>query len=257
MPSLDENREMWNAWNWQTSGHEWSAPWGTADDQWVSTILPRIFSLLPTSSILEIAPGSGRWTPYLLNNSERYIGIDIIESLVLHCRRVFGALRSHPIFLLGDGFRFDMVHDRSISLVFSFDSLVHAEMDCLSAYAAEIYRVLEPGGHAFVHHSNIGEYVKEGKLTVPNYGWRAQTVTAESASNAFSDAGLICLTHEKIKWVLDDYCDCFSLLQKPKNSNMSPDTKPSIFYNDQFGTEVWLSRIRSEKYTKPLSERWA
>jgi SAM-dependent methyltransferase len=254
MPSVDENRRLWTDWDWRTDGHEWSEAWGTAADQWASTILPRIFSLLPTSSILEIAPGYGRWTPYLLNNSERYIGIDITEPLVLHCQRLFGALHSRPVFLLGDGFRFDRVRDRSISLVFSFDSLVHAEMDCLSSYAREIYRVLEPGGHAFIHHSNSGEYVKNGKLTVPNPGWRAQSVTAESVHNSFSAAGLICLTHEKITWLQQDYTDCFSLVRKPRDGNTGLNTKPNIFYNDQFRNEVLLSKSRSEKYTKRLNE---
>jgi len=254
MPSVDENRRLWTDWDWRADGHEWSEAWGTAADQWASTILPRIFSLLPASSILEIAPGYGRWTPYLLNNSERYIGIDITEPLVLHCRRVFGALRSRPVFLLGDGFRFNRVQDRSISLVFSFDSLVHAEMDCLSSYAVEIHRVLEPGGHAFIHHSNLGEYVKDGTVTVPHAGFRAQSVTVEAASNAFNAAGLICLTHEKITWLSEEYIDCFSLLRKPRSDNTCGDTIPSIFYNDQFRNEVLLSKLRSEKYTIPLSE---
>jgi len=255
MPTIDENRSVWTNWDWQWGGHEWSEPWGTPDDQWASTIFPRIFSLLPTSSILEVASGCGRWTPYLLNNSDRYTGIDIIESLVLHCRRVFGALRSHPVFLLGDGFYFNGVQDRSISLVFSFDSLVHAELDCLTSYAGEIYRVLEPGGHAFIHHSNLEEYMKDGTITVAaSTGMRAQSVSAESASNAFSAAGLICLTHEKIQWLSDHYTDCFSLLRKPTSGNTCSDTKQIIFYNNQFRNEVLLSKIRSEKYTKPLND---
>jgi len=254
MPSVDENKRIWTNWDWRAAGHEWSEPWGTAADQWATTILPRIFSLLPTTSILEIAPGLGRWTPFLLNNSERYIGIDIVEPLVLNCRRLFGALRSRPVFLLGDGLRFNGVQDKSISLVFSFDSLVHAELDCLSSYAAEMYRVLEPGGHAFIHHSNIGEYVKDGMLTIGSSGTRAQTVTAESASDAFCAAGLICLTHEKIPWLNDAYLDCFSLLEKPRIDKTYADTKPNIFYNDQFRNEVSISKMRSEKYTKLLNE---
>jgi SAM-dependent methyltransferase len=254
MPTVDENRRMWTDYDWKEGGHEWSNGFGTVADQWASTILPRIFSLLPTSSILEIAPGYGRWTPYLLNNSERYTGIDITERVVLHCRRMFGALRSRPVFLLGDGFCLDHVQSRSISLVFSFGSLVHAEMDCLSSYAIEIHRVLEPGGHAFIHHSNIGEYAKDGTLTIPNPHGRGQSVTAESASKVFRAAGLICLTHEIMMWSNDYYTDCFSLLRKPRSDNTCSDTITSIFYNDQFGNEMLRSKIISEKYTRPLSE---
>ena len=72
MATVAENHRLWNdEYSWENGGHEWSAPWGTAVDQWSTTILRRIFPLLPAHTILEIAPGFGRWTPYLIRNSNQ------------------------------------------------------------------------------------------------------------------------------------------------------------------------------------------
>src|ERR1039458_6297593 len=63
MPDIaSERQEYDNNYQWPEGGHEWSWPWGSAADQWVTTIYRRIFRLLPTRAILEIAPGFGRWT---------------------------------------------------------------------------------------------------------------------------------------------------------------------------------------------------
>lgn len=49
-------------YDWKDSGEEWSAPWGNSAAQWFGTILPRTSQCLPAGTILEIAPGFGRWT---------------------------------------------------------------------------------------------------------------------------------------------------------------------------------------------------
>src|SRR3954451_18207667 len=124
MPTVVENKQQWNDnYTWEDGGHEWSAPWGTSADQWYGTILRRIFAVLPTRRILEIAPGFGRWTPYLIGNCKDYVGIDISLRCINHCRRAFGPLPSAPKFILGNGMSLEGVADKSISLAFSFDSL--------------------------------------------------------------------------------------------------------------------------------------
>lgn len=255
MPTLDWNKQTWgHRHHWSRDGHEWSVPWGSAGDQWVNTIYPRIFTLLPAESILEIAPGRGRWTSYLLNYTAHYTGIDIAEPLVAHLQRIFGPLPMRPKFLLGDGFKLHPIPDNSIGLVFSFDSLVHVELETIASYAFEIARVLMPGGYAFIHHSNLGEYVQNGKLNITGVsGGRGVTVTAEAASAAFREAGLVPLVHEKIQWQpLPYYGDCLSLVRKPapgEAANGGPETPLSIFYNEGFQAEMRRSKLLSSHYT--------
>ena len=245
---------MWNShYHWNDAGHEWSKPWGSASDQWVATIFRRIFPLLPTEALLEIAPGFGRWVPYLIDNSESYIGIDMSERCIDHCRRSYAAFAKKPRFIVGDGVLLNGVADCSLSLVFSFDSLVHVELDVLSSYAREISRVLKPGTHAFLHHSNIGEYLRDGALTVKNHGNRGVTVSADTAFEAFTAAGLRCLVQEKNQWVANptgEFTDCFSLLQKPSDATKAADRV--VFYNRNFAQEAAISRTIADSYSRKL-----
>jgi hypothetical protein len=61
-----KNRQHWKQdYDWPKQGEEWSSVWGGSEAQWFATILPRIHAFVPTGTILEIAPGFGRWTTYL------------------------------------------------------------------------------------------------------------------------------------------------------------------------------------------------
>ena len=79
--------------------------------------------------MLEIAPGHGRWTEYLAHHCDRLIGVDLASSCVEVCRERFDG-RPNLEFFVNDGRSLDMVDAGSVDLVFSFDSLVHAEWAC-------------------------------------------------------------------------------------------------------------------------------
>src|SRR5438105_36799 len=63
-------------YDWKQAGEEWSEPWGTSDAQWNGTIFPRIRDWLPTGTILEIAPGFGRWTHFLKDYGDELWAVD-------------------------------------------------------------------------------------------------------------------------------------------------------------------------------------
>jgi SAM-dependent methyltransferase len=255
MASVEEEKSHYEEYSWQEGGHEWSGSWGTTSDLWAVTIYRRIFPLLKAGRILEIAPGFGRWTPYLIANSDEYLGVDIAERCVSACRRTFGALTSRPRFIQGNGYGFPEVADGSVDLVFSFDSLVHLDLACLKSYATEICRVLRRGGHAFVHHSNLGEYVVDGVLTTDNPYRRDASVTAEAVAVAMQDAGLVSLAHEKIQWIESEaYNDCFSLVTRPFHSDPEGHHDLTrVFRNSQFKDEVIYSKALAARYTDVLA----
>lgn len=158
MPSLEWNRRNWDgAHNWSLDGDEWSIAWGDADMQWRGTIAPRLRGHLPADRIVEIGPGYGRWTARLGECCNSLIGVDISERCINRCHARF-ADRPHMTFHVGNGNSLPMVEDGSADLVFSFDSLVHAELDVLRCYLAELGRVLSDRGTAFLHHSNLGAF---------------------------------------------------------------------------------------------------
>lgn len=70
MAKVDENAAFWAEYDWANAGEEWSDGWGGSQAQWHGVILPRIARFLPAGSMLEIAPGHGRWTRYLREHCE-------------------------------------------------------------------------------------------------------------------------------------------------------------------------------------------
>jgi SAM-dependent methyltransferase len=128
MGTIAENRKKWASHRWELGGHEWS-PGGTSlgtEMLWWRSLRPRLHALLPTGSLLEIAPGFGRWTEYLLREADRLIGVDTTERCVETCRERFAGSRAQ--FFVNDGCTLPMVADASVDVVFSFDSLVHVEL---------------------------------------------------------------------------------------------------------------------------------
>lgn len=217
MPDLDAIRATWDSpHGWKAGGDEWSGPWGGTDALWWSALMPRIHGFLPARVILELGPGQGRWSQYLVDYCERLILVDVARYAIDDCGERLAGAGSVELHL-GDGRSLPMVADRSVDFCFSFDSLVHAEHDVLAAYAGELARVLTPNGAAFLHVSNMGAYARRAavarrlpdparrRLTVrgllPNtYAWRAETTTGERFARECERAGLACTGLELIAW---------------------------------------------------------
>lgn len=223
MPTVEENLEAWNdTYHWRSDGELWSRPWGSATAQWYGSIYPRIRQFLPASTVLEVAPGFGRWTEFLLTQCDTLIGIDVAPKCIEACRKRFAG-RSTAIFEVNDGKSMPMVGDSSIDFAFSFDSLVHVESGILGSYLTELARVLKPNGVAFLHHSNYGAYRRSARVLAPAQGvlrhlppstrvglaltgvcrgndWRAPSVSAAGFAKLCNEAGMRCVGQELINW---------------------------------------------------------
>ncbi|MBR8827309.1 MAG: hypothetical protein DSM107014_05285 [Gomphosphaeria aponina SAG 52.96 = DSM 107014] len=64
-----------------------------------------------------------------------------------------------------------MIPDDSIDLVFSNDSLVHAEADVIESYLAQLSLKLKVNGVGFIQHSNLGNHLEEVDKMVKEYLW--------------------------------------------------------------------------------------
>ena len=102
MPTIEENRQRWNAYDWSEGGDEWSFVWGGTPNLWWGAIYPRIRHLLPVPVVLEIAPGLGRFTQYLRTFCDEIHLIDISDRAIEGCRKRFGE-DGQVVYHVGDG----------------------------------------------------------------------------------------------------------------------------------------------------------
>ncbi|MGQ7794080.1 class I SAM-dependent methyltransferase [Faunimonas sp. B44] len=241
MPDLDWNRSTWDGdYDWKGGGEEWSEVWGGSEAQWYGALYPRIHPFVPARRILEIAPGFGRWTRFLLPLCSDYVGVDLSAECVRACRERF-ARKRHAAFLQNDGRSLaSAAVSGPFDFIFSFDSLVHADRDVLDTYVTEILALLSPEGIAFIHHSN---FAASGARE--NRGCRSENVTAAVVEQTVADAGGHLLVQERINWAAPELVDCLTLFGKA-----SQDGAPARIANPAFMQEAQLIHDNQSPYSR-------
>jgi cyclopropane fatty-acyl-phospholipid synthase-like methyltransferase len=244
MPSVQQNLETWeNSYSWRQQGEEWSQAWGGSKSQWFGCIFPRIHKFLPVENILEIAPGYGRWTHYLKDYCRSLVGIDLSEKCVSFCKDRFD---THPNmeFFTNDGYSLEALSDNSCDFIFSFDSLVHAEIDVIESYIFQVAKKLTSSGVAFFHHSNLAALPELAEKR--NIHWRASSVSAGLVKELIDKAELKCLSQEVINWRGNDLIDCLTLFTMPNSIFEQPF---KLLENYEFMQEAEILRIRVTEET--------
>jgi len=247
MPSIQWNRQRWGKEHrWPAHGDEWSYSFGSATVHWHAFILPRIRRFLPDARavnprIVEIAPGHGRWTQFLLPHCKTLAAYDVTEECILYCKHRFSAevAGGRAEFHLNDGLSLSE-NDASVDLVFSFDSLVHVERDVIQNYLRHLSRCLKPGAFAFLQHSNLAAYPHlQNYRNAGPYNARGVTVSASTMQADACEFGLTTLVQEGLnhetQYVNNELIDCISLLQKPLDGRRA---REPIFLNNQYYPEI-------------------
>jgi hypothetical protein len=245
-------------YDWKDAGEEWSEPWGSSAAQWACTIFPRIRDCLPTGTILEIAPGFGRWTDYLKDHCQELWVVDASSECVDACRRRFAA-ESRVQCFVNDGRSLSMIPDASVDFVFSFDSFVHLRRELVEAYLRELGRTLKIGGKGFIHHSNLAAYADSLSQRVPQtmrkllrklkiLDWehhRNPTMSADLFRSLCQRTGLNCISQELINWRGRRLIDCLSFFER---GDSSENISTKIVRNPRFMREA--ARIRRQRRTQ-------
>jgi len=244
-------------YDWKEAGEEWSEPWGSSAAQWDGAILPRIRDCLPAGTILEIAPGFGRWTHFLKDYCDELWAIDKSSECIDACRQRFAA-DAHVQCCLNDGLSLSMIPDGSVDFVFSFDSFVHTNCDVVEAYLCQLRTKLKIGGKGFIHHSNFGEYVNSPRERLPDalakpliklhiLDWahhRNPSMTAELFHVLCEQNGLRCITQELVNWRGRRLIDCLSLFVR---SDSAEENATKIIQNPNFMREAARIRRKSQR----------
>jgi len=266
MATVQENVERFGRdYAWDQGGDEWSEAWGGADMQWYGTFLPRLHCFLPADTILEIAPGFGRWTDYLKDLCRELTVVDLNANCIDYCKSRFSS-STNITYHVNDGKSLDMIPDESIARIVSFDSLVHVEADVIDAYLSQFPRILTASGIALIHHSNFAACLRglpRVLLSIPKLRgallrlgllrdytnrdhWRAKSVSADVFTEICKKHGLQCIGQEIINWTARKvFTDCISVVTKTGSPWCR---KPTVLENKDFRAEIGRMRRLSALY---------
>jgi SAM-dependent methyltransferase len=248
MPDLNWNKAVWDsAYAWHDQGEEWSSAWGGSEAQWFGAIFPRLHRFLPAGRVLEIAPGFGRWTRFLIPACDEFVGVDLSPKCIDACRKRFSDFK-HASFFANDGQSLETIPKENYDLVFSFDSLVHADPAVLAAYIPQILNRLTSVGVAFLHHSNLLEY--DG--AIGNAHGRSVSVSADLVASFISNSGGKILVQEVVNWGGEHFIDCLTLFTRPTNY---PSAQSVKLRNPLFMGEAKIIQHFQSPYSKISNER--
>lgn len=170
--SVDENKRLWNNYDWSQEGEEWTVEVkkykGIDPNDWKKKLIDEIMlkHLKKDKITLEIGPGAGRWTEHLRKIAKKLILADITQKCLDVCQDRFQNESHIEYNLIENGF--DFIDDNSIDQIWSYDVFVHINPSDIKKYIIEFSRILKPEGIAIIHHSGmISDYTNKDE------GWRA------------------------------------------------------------------------------------
>ncbi len=210
MNSIIENLRKWDRdHSWLEDGDEWKGQalaCNVSYEHWKTVLVENLILPYATGkTVLEIAPGHGRWSEYLIAASAKTIIVDLSPSCIEYCRQRFFN-KENVEYVVNDGMHLPDMLTNQVDFVWSYDSFVHMEPTVIIAYINEIARILKTGGRAIIHHAgrrhlwlafmrNYGNascqvfrWISQG-IKLDNDGWRSN-VSKELVAKFVRDAGL-------------------------------------------------------------------
>jgi SAM-dependent methyltransferase len=143
----------------QLYGLEWGDP---------DTVPPLVFVrdryLLPyvkrSHVAVEVGPGGGRWTRYMLGFRTLYL-VDYHSELLEELKKNFH--EANLRFIKNNGSDFPGVETGSVNYAFSFGCFVHLDAPIIEAYLKSMYRILMPGGNIVIQYSDKSKIMAQLK----------------------------------------------------------------------------------------------
>lgn len=149
MCSVRVNYQIWQHWDWSRQGDEW-----TDSMEWKQALVDDVLLkyIEPGKAVLEIGPGSGRWTEILQRISRSLTVVDLSDRCIELCKERFAQCRNMTYFVT-DGTNLEFIPSESIDFIWAFDVFVHIAPHDTETYLRQFKRVLRSGGRAVIHHA--------------------------------------------------------------------------------------------------------
>jgi Methyltransferase domain len=100
---------------------------------------------------LEIGPGGGRWTRYLLGFDKLYV-VDYYAELLAEFRKHFR--QPNIVAVQNNGTDFPGIEAGTIDYVFSFGTFVHLDVELIEAYLRNLRPIIHPGADVVIQYSD-------------------------------------------------------------------------------------------------------
>lgn len=100
---------------------------------------------------VEIGPGGGRWTRYLLGFSKLYV-VEYYAELLDELRKNYN--ESNMTFIKNNGTDFPTIDEESIDYIFSFGTFVHLDAHLIEDYLKNMKSIVKPGVNIVIHYSD-------------------------------------------------------------------------------------------------------
>src|SRR5664279_5251225 len=132
-------------------GLEWGDPETVAPLQFIKEkyVLPYVSA---EHVAVEIGPGGGRWTQYLLGFQTLY-AVDYHQELLDELARNFRRCRNLRL-IKNDGTNFPEIAANSIDYIFSFGTFVHLDFGLIEQYLHAMRSIAKPGGNIVIQYSD-------------------------------------------------------------------------------------------------------
>lgn len=180
--NIENNRRIWDRdYLWPEDGDEWNGQasfCGQPYAAWKIALVAHFLTphIKPDAVLLEIGPGHGRWSQYLVGHCAEVYLADLSPSCLEHCRGLFGD--EGVAYVPTDGHSLTQVPDATIDFLWSYDCFVHIGPRDTAGYLRDMQRVLKPGGEAVIHHPGRRDAVLPvdwlrqcGPLALGFYNW--------------------------------------------------------------------------------------
>jgi ubiquinone/menaquinone biosynthesis C-methylase UbiE len=178
------------------------------DQQWQDLISPILKEYpIDYSKTIDFAAGYGRSTRKFLEHGAAHVTmVDVNPGCIAHVRATFPSDNTTAV--LNDGFDLSALETEAFTFLYTFDAMVHFDLEIVLSYIPEFARVLRPGAYAFVHHSNYT--ANPGGDFRENPHWR-NFLSAGIFKHVATRSGFVVLRQEIFSWGEPDN-DCFTVL---------------------------------------------
>jgi cyclopropane fatty-acyl-phospholipid synthase-like methyltransferase len=105
----------------------------------------------PDTTLVEIGPGGGRWTRYMLDARKIY-AVDYYQEILNELKSNVAA--AHITYIKNHGDDFPGIPDGTVDFVFSFGTFVHLDVDIIGHYFQNLKALLKKHSNVVIQYSD-------------------------------------------------------------------------------------------------------